>query len=111
LGAGVEYVQNLGIEAVQAHARHLTEYFHDALKSVPGAQIRSPLDLRDTTGIATISLDNMEGTAVSAALRDRWNMLQRAALRGSSVRISLAAFVEESDVDRLVESLRTLARE
>ena len=38
-------------------------------------------------------------------------MLQRPALRGTSVRISLAAFIEESDVDQLVDKLRTLANE
>ncbi len=36
---------------------------------------------------------------------------QRPALRGTSVRISLAAFIEERDVDYLVDSLVTLATE
>jgi selenocysteine lyase/cysteine desulfurase len=109
LAEGIRYLEQFGVEAVAAHARQLTAYFHDALKRVPGAKIHSPLNLDDATGICTISLDNMEGTAVSAALRERWNMLQRAALRGSSVRISLAAFIEESDVDRLVDALGVLA--
>lgn len=109
--AGVSYVDQLGVEAVEAHAKHLTAYFHDALKSVPGVHIHSPLDLRSATGIATISLDNVDGVALSTALRERWKMLQRPALRGTSVRISLAAFIEESDVDRLVECLRTVATE
>lgn len=111
LAAGITYLEQFGIEAVEAHARHLTAYFHDALKRVPGVKIHSPLDPHEATGISTISLENMEGTAVSAALRERWNMLQRAALRGTSVRISLAAFIEESDVDRLVDALYVLATE
>ena len=111
LGAGVAYVEALGIEAIQAHARHLTAYFHDALQSVPGVTIRSPRDLHKTTGITTIALDNMDGVKLSAALRERYNMLQRAALWGSSVRISLAAFIEESDVDALVQALHSLAKE
>jgi selenocysteine lyase/cysteine desulfurase len=111
MAAGVSYVEQLGLDAVMAHASHLTAYFHGALKSVPGAQIHSPRDLRDATGISTISLDNMDGVTLSAALRDRWQMIQRAALRGTSVRISLAAFIEESDVDLLINSLRTLAAE
>lgn len=109
--AGLSYVEQLGVEAVQAHSRHLTAYLHDGLKRVPGAHIHSPTDLQAATGIATVSLDNMDGVTVSAALRERWNMIQRAALRGTSVRISLAAFVEESDVDLLLDSLATLASE
>lgn len=111
LAAGITYLERFGVDAVEAHARHLTAYFHEALKEVPGAKIHSPLDLCDTTGISTISLDNMDGVALSTALRDRWNMLQRAALRGTSVRISLATFIEEGDVDRLVQALRILAAE
>jgi len=53
----------------------------------------------------------MDGVAVSTALRERWKMIQRAALRGTSVRISLAAFIEESDVDLLIDSLAILATE
>jgi selenocysteine lyase/cysteine desulfurase len=53
----------------------------------------------------------MDGVTLSAALRERWNMIQRPALRGTSVRISLAAFIEETDVDQLLDSLTTLATE
>jgi selenocysteine lyase/cysteine desulfurase len=111
LGAGLAYVDMLGIEAIAAHAQQLTAYFHDQLQRVPGVHIHSPLNLHDTTGIATISLDRMDGVALSAALRERWQMLQRPALRGTSVRISLAAFIEEHDVERLVDNLVTLATE
>ncbi len=109
--AGLSYVDALGVEAVEAHSQQLTAYFHEQLKRVPGVHIHSPLNLRDATGIATISLDRMDGVALSAALRDRWRMIQRPALWGKSVRISLAAFIEESDVDLLVDSLVTLANE
>ena len=111
LAEGIRYVEQFGVEAVAEHARHLTAYFHDALKGVPGARVHSPLNLAETTAINTISLDKMDGVAVSTALRERWNMLQRPALRGTTVRISLAAFIEESDVDQLVANLYTLATE
>jgi selenocysteine lyase/cysteine desulfurase len=111
LGAALAYVDALGVETIAANARQLTTYFHDQLQRVPGVHIHSPLNLSDTTGIATISLDRMDGVTLSTALRERWNMLQRPALWGSSVRISLAAFIEESDVKRLVDNLVTLATE
>jgi selenocysteine lyase/cysteine desulfurase len=109
--AGVAYVEALGVEAVAAHSRHLTAYFHEQLQRVPGVHIHSPLNLSDATGIATISLDRMDGVKLSTALRERWQMIQRPALRGTSVRISLAAFIETRDVDYLVDSLVTLATE
>lgn len=109
MAAGIEYIDNLGVKEIEAHSQRLTTYFHEQLQRVPGVHIHSPLDLHNATGINTISLDAMDGVAVSAALRERWNMIQRAALRGTSVRISLAAFVEETDIDQLVDNLITLA--
>ena len=76
---------------------------------MPGARLYSPAEPDHATGIATVSLDGVDGVTVSAALRERWRIVTRPALRGTSVRISLAAFVEERDVDLLLNSLATLA--
>jgi len=111
LAAGISYVEGLTLSAVEAHGKQLTAYFHDALRSVPGSNIHSPLNLADATGITTVSLENMDGVVLSTALRERWNILQRAALRGSSIRISLAAFIEEGDIAYLVKKLKILANE
>lgn len=110
MATGISYVEQLGIKAVQHHARYLMALFHAGVEQIPGATIHSPTDLNQATGIATVSLPNMDGIQLSTALRDRWKIIQRPALRGSSVRISLAAFVEEPDVHALVDNLATLAK-
>jgi selenocysteine lyase/cysteine desulfurase len=109
MAAGAAYVDRLGVAAVAAHAQHLTAYLQAGLEQVPGARLHSPPDPAKATGIATVSLASMAGVALSAALRERWRIVQRPALWGSSVRVSLAAFVEERDVDLLLAALRTLA--
>ncbi|MGH2560381.1 MAG: aminotransferase class V-fold PLP-dependent enzyme [Thermomicrobiales bacterium] len=111
MAAGAGYVARLGVANVEAHAQRLTAHLHAGLARVPGARLHSPADPREATGIATVSLANMDGVTLSAALRDRWRIVTRPALRGTSVRISLAAFVEECDVDHLLASLTTLAAE
>jgi cysteine desulfurase/selenocysteine lyase len=108
MAAGSDYVARLGIEAIEAHARHLTEYFHDALPRVPGIRIESTRDLRAATGIVTIGVPGIDGPTLSTALRERWNILTRPALRGTSVRVSLAAFTSEQDLDALVEGVATV---
>ena len=101
----------LGIEAIEAHAKHLTAYFHEGLQRVPGAHIHSPREPARRDGHRHVLArqhgrgDRFDGAP--RALED----LQRAALRGTSVRISLAAFIEECDVDKLVEKLRIVATE
>ena len=109
VAAGVAHFDALGVAAVEAHARELTAYLHDGLRRVPGARVHSPCDPAQATGIATVSLGNVDGVTLSAALRERWRIITRPALYGTTVRISLAAFVKRRDVDLLLEALTTLA--
>ena len=109
MAAGVTYVDRLGLDAVAAHAQHLTGYLQAGLARVPGARLHSPGDVRQATGIATVALETIDGVTVSAALRERWAIVTRPALGGTSVRVSLAAFTEERDVDLLIDGLATLA--
>ncbi len=109
MAAGVKYITRLGIDQIEAHAQRLSGYLHGALDRVPGARIASTRDLRRATGIITIGLDGVDGPALSAALRDRWNILQRPALHGTSVRVSIAAFTDERDLDLLVDAIATIA--
>jgi cysteine desulfurase/selenocysteine lyase len=109
MAAGAEYVMRLGLDTIAAHARRMTRSLHEKLDHVPGARITSTRDLDRATGIVTIGLDGMDGPTLAAALRERWNMLLRAANRGTCVRVSIAAFTDERDLDLLVDALATLA--
>ena len=109
MAAGVEYVARVGPAAIERHAQRLTAYLHEAFGRVPGLEIRSTRDPREATGIVTFSLEGVDGATLADALRERWNILTRPALRGTSVRASIAAFTDEGDLDRLVEAVATVA--
>jgi selenocysteine lyase/cysteine desulfurase len=111
MAAGIEYIRNLGLSAIEEHAQHLQQRLQDGLREIPGAGLHSPTDPCLATGIATVSLANMDGKQLSAALRDRYQIIQRPALRATTVRISLAAFIEDADVDALLSALTTLSKE
>lgn len=111
MAEGAAFVAKLDTEAVLAHAQRLAGYLHRALDRVPGARIHSPRDLDRATGIVTFSLEGVPGTAIAPALRDRWNILTRPALGGTSVRASIACFTDETDLDRLAEAVATIGRE
>jgi selenocysteine lyase/cysteine desulfurase len=111
MATGVAYVDGLGVEAVREHQRELVSYAHQGLDRIAGARVRSPKPPFETTGILTIELENLGGTDVSAALRERWKIITRPALRASSVRVSLAPYTALDDVDLLLEAFGTLSRE
>lgn len=109
MATGVSYVDRIGIDAIRDHQQRLTAYFHEGLARIPGAKVHSPKDPQDGTGINTVSIETMDGVAFSAALRERFKVITRPALRGTTVRVSLAVYTEEDDVDRLLGAIETLA--
>jgi selenocysteine lyase/cysteine desulfurase len=109
LAAAVDYVQGLGLEAIGAHQRRLAGHLHRSLARLPGARIWSPPDPADGTGIVTFSVEGVDGPTLSNALRDRWRIVTRPALKGSAVRVSIAAFTDEADLDLLAEGAATVA--
>jgi cysteine desulfurase / selenocysteine lyase len=108
MAEGIAFVSSIGVEAIRDHSRHLAALLHDGVADIPGAHIRSPVDEERRLGIVTIELDAMDGARLSAELRDQFNVITRPALRETSVRFSLAAFTEDSDVTTLVEHLQAL---
>jgi selenocysteine lyase/cysteine desulfurase len=87
----------------------LSGYLHQGLGRLPGARIHSTLDLTRATGIVTYSLEGVAGTTLATTLRQH-KIITRPALHGTSVRVSIAAFTNEHDLDRLLEVTATLAR-
>jgi cysteine desulfurase/selenocysteine lyase len=106
---GLKYVDDLGIANVELHARKLTERFHAGLAAIPNATVMSPKGPVEATGICSVKLANLSGVDFSKALRDRWNVVQRPSLWGTSVRFSLACFIDEQDIDELVGFIDILA--
>jgi selenocysteine lyase/cysteine desulfurase len=109
MAAGVEYVDRLGVAAVLDHARALAAYLHRALAHLPGARLHSPADPACGTGIVTFSVAGVDGPTLATALRERWQILTRPALKGTTIRTSIAAYTDEADLDRLVEAAATVA--
>ena len=111
MAAGIDYVASIGMENIARHSRRLSVQVCDALSAMPGARIESPLDPDRMTGIVTVALDAIDGIQFSAALRERFSIITRPALKGTSVRISLSAFIDENDIANLLDAIGTLANE
>lgn len=109
MAAGVAYITQLGPERIEEHAQRLAVELHRRIDAIPGAAIHSPRDPRAATGIVTLSLAGLDGGRVATALRERWRILTRPALQGTSIRVSLAAFTTIADLDRLAEALKVIA--
>jgi len=115
LGAAVDYLSALGMEAVRAHERDLTAYALERLRSVEGMRLFGPPDPDRRGGVVSFALEGMHPHDV-AELCDREGVCVRAGhhcaqplmrLMGvaATTRASFHVYNSRADVDRLVKAL------
>jgi cysteine desulfurase/selenocysteine lyase len=119
LGAAVEWLDALGLEAVHAHEHALVEYALDALAEVPGLTVYGPA-AEHRGSLVSFALDGVHPHDV-AELLNRRNVCVRAGhhcaqplMRALGVpatsRASIGVHNTTADVDRLVDGLAEVRR-
>jgi cysteine desulfurase/selenocysteine lyase len=115
LGAAVDYLSGLGMDAVRAHEREIIAYALDRLAEVPTVTIYGPTDPDIRGGVATFNLGDIhphdvaavldgEGVAIRAGHHCAMPLHQKFGLTASS-RASFYVYTLPEEVDRLVEAL------
>jgi cysteine desulfurase/selenocysteine lyase len=115
LGAAVDYLSGVGLEAIRAHEREITAYVLDALAEVPGLSVHGPTDLDRRGGAVSFSLEGVHPHDVAQVL-DREGVCVRAGHHcakplmrvlgvSATARMSPYLYNDVSDVDALVRAL------
>ncbi len=119
LGAAVEWLDALGLEAVHAHEAEITRYALERLAEVPGLTIYGP-PAEERGAIVSFALDGAhphdvaeilgrEQICVRAGHHCAQPLMRRLGVRATT-RASFAAHTTRADVDALVEGLATVRR-
>ena len=112
--ASLDFISRIGgTRAIAAEASRKAEGLRARLDAIPGVQVVSSCRPETRTGIVIFAIAGMEGDAVSAALRQRWHIVQRGTYMTdpTGVRISVAFYTSDAELDTLVEAVTTLAGE
>lgn len=115
LGVAVDYLSDLGMEAVRAHEHDTITYALERLSEVPGLTIIGPDDPDRRGGVATFTLDNIhphdladildhEGIAIRAGHHCAQPLHQKLGIPASS-RASFYVYTLREEIDRLVDGL------
>jgi cysteine desulfurase / selenocysteine lyase len=115
LAAAIEWMQDLGMEAIHAHEAELTEYALQRLDEVPGLRVFGPPAGEDRSGIVSFELEGVHPHDVSEIL-DRHAVAVRAGHHCAQVlmerlgvaattRASLAVYNTRDEIDRLIDGL------
>jgi cysteine desulfurase/selenocysteine lyase len=115
LAAAIEWIDELGLEAIHTHEMELTSYALERLAEVPDLHVFGPPAGEDRTGIISFDLQGVHAHDVSEIL-DRHAVAVRAGHHCAQVlmerlgvaattRASFAVYNTREEVDRLIEAL------
>jgi cysteine desulfurase/selenocysteine lyase len=118
LGAAIDYVERIGLDAIAAHERELLAYAEPRLLEVPGLRILGHAPHK--AAVISIVMDDVhphdlgtildrEGVAVRTGHHCAQPLMERFDVPATA-RASIALYNDRSDVDALVTALR-IARE
>jgi cysteine desulfurase/selenocysteine lyase len=119
LGAAVDYLDALGMEAVRAHEREVTEYAYEALSDIDGLTLYGPPPSR-RAGVISFSLAGIHPHDL-ATIADRDQVCLRAGHHcamplmtrlgvAATARASFYVYTQKDEVDRLVGSVKEAQR-
>ena len=119
LGAALEYVEGVGLNAVHAHERDLTEYAMEALTEVPGLRMFGP-PASDRAGVVSFVIDGIhphdiatiadrDGVAIRAGHNCTMPLMNRLDIVAAA-RASFYLYTEKEEIDRLVGTLHNAKR-
>ncbi|HEX2681711.1 MAG TPA: cysteine desulfurase [Candidatus Dormibacteraeota bacterium] len=119
LGAAVDYLQGLGMDAVRAHELEITEYAYEALSDIDGLTVYGPPPSR-RAGVISFALDGIHPHDL-ATIADRDQVCLRAGHHcamplmtrlgvPATARASFYVYTERQEIDRLVSSIREAQR-
>jgi len=114
LGVAIDYVQDIGFDAMHAHETELLKYATESLLELPGMQIHGPA--MDKKGaILSFTIDGAHAEDLANLLDIKGVFVRHGHhctmplhdLMGisASLRVSLAVYNKKADIDRLVEAL------
>ena len=120
LHAAIDYLEAVGLEAIDAHEHAITEYALGRLGEVPGMRIVGPPDAADRGGVISFALDDVHPHDIAEIL-DRHAVCVRAGHHctqplmqrlghTATVRASFYLYTTPAEIDQLVTGLLDVRR-
>jgi cysteine desulfurase/selenocysteine lyase len=118
LGVAVDFIQEIGIDAIRAHELALTAELLERFAEFPGLSVHGPLDAADRGAVVSFALEGAhphdigeilgrEGVCVRTGHHCAQPLMRRFNL-GSTTRASFAVHNSSADIDRLIAGLHTV---
>jgi len=115
LGAAVDFLSRIGMDAVREHESDLAAYALERLTAIPGLHVQGPLEAADRGALVSFTLDGIHphdiaeilgahGVCIRAGHHCAQPLMKRFGV-GATSRASFAVHNSREDVDRLVAGI------
>lgn len=125
LAAGVRYLLNEGVEAIQKKEARLTNRLIEGISEIKGITIYGPPAGPNRSGVVSIAIDGMDTMEAAFVLDNVFDIAVRAGLHcapdahrtlgtlhnGGTIRISIGSLNSDSDIDCCIQALAALSSE
>lgn len=124
LRAGVEYIENTGLDTIRVREQELMWRFYEGVKEIPGVTVYGDFDSRERCAIVSLNIGDYDSSEVSDALLTEYGISTRpgghcaplmhealGTVEQGAVRFSFAHSNTEEEVDIAINAVRELATE
>jgi selenocysteine lyase/cysteine desulfurase len=108
-GKAMDYVEGVGLDAIEQRVRQLRRGFLAGLSAIPGVTVHSPTDANLGTGLVTATLDGWPAEALQQRLWEQHRIITNIIRELDAVRFSLAFFTSEEELDAVLQALAVAA--
>ncbi|MBS7628319.1 cysteine desulfurase [Candidatus Bathyarchaeota archaeon] len=123
LGAAVDYLQGIGMEALAEHERHIVEIIHRGLSSIKRVRVFGPEDWKLRTSIVSFCIGDLNPHDIALALDVSANIMVRSGFhcamplhtevlneRHGTVRASTYLYNTKEEAEALISMVEEIAR-
>ncbi|SOY69728.1 Cysteine desulfurase (Aminotransferase class V) [Cupriavidus taiwanensis] len=116
LGTAIDYAAAIGIDAIEARVRDLTEYAVAKFSSIPGFELYGPADVAHRIGIVPFNVRGVDPARIVAALETQQCIIEAGNFMADAIlarygvstmaRVSLHYFNTHDEIDRVAALIR-----
>jgi selenocysteine lyase/cysteine desulfurase len=101
----LDWLEQIGLDAIEAHARDLVAYCKERVRALPGAHLHTPEAWEHSSAMVGFSIDDVDGVDLREWLRWERGIVARRVLEYRGVRLSAAYFNTREEFDRFFDML------
>ncbi len=104
-GKAIEFIEGVGLAAIEARVQGLRRDFVDQLAAMPGVAVLSPPDPALGTGLVTVRVAGWPYDALQQHLWDQHRIITNVIREFDALRFSLAFFTSQDELDFALQAI------